>query len=308
MKQHSFFVYYVYTQSTMGIFYAILSALFFGLYIIPRKLSKQPPLEFCTTTALAFTFGSIALYVFQIFFGPYETLLNLNLIYAIFGGIAWATAFVLLVESIDKIGLARSNQWKNLQGPIGVLLALTILGESNTVNPILAILSGLAVFSSASMFNIIDEKQEKTVNKLGVFLALCSGLLFGIGSAINKYVTDNAGVYSQLVVWSSSVLVSLIIFQLWNKKFSLQLFRINKETLLGLTSGILYLGASLFMLLSFNLLESSIAFTIIQMNFAIVILLGIFIFKEFEIKENIPRLIAGFVLATIGILLLSASK
>jgi glucose uptake protein GlcU len=55
-------------------------------------------------------------------------------------------------------------------------------------------------------------------------------------------------------------------------------------------------------------MEASIAFTIIQMNFLVVILLGIFVFKEFKIKGNEARVAAGMLLAIVGVLLLSFAK
>jgi glucose uptake protein GlcU len=291
----------------LGIIFAAISSVFFGLYIIPRKLSKLPAIQFSTLMALGFSVGSALLYLLVMFFQKNETLKDADLWYAVFAGILWATALVLLVKSIDVIGLARSNQWKNLQGPIGVILALVVLNEYISVNVYFATGSGLAIFASALLFSIRSEDSVK-VDRMGILLAVMSGVLFGTVSLINKYVTDNAGIYSQQVVWSLSILGSLLAYQSLTGKFTKKLLKVNKEVAIGVGSGLLYLGASVFMLLAFSQIEASIAFTIIQMNFLVVILLGIFAFKEFRFKGNEFRILSGLMFAILGIILLSLAR
>lgn len=291
-----------------GVIFALLSAVLFGLYIVPRKLSKLPAVQFSTLMAFSFTIGSILLYVLQITIGNNEGLYDPDLWYAVLAGILWATALVLLVKSIDIIGIARSNQWKNLQGPVGVILALIILGEATSVNPWFAVLSGFAIFGSAVIFNISSDKHNKEANRRAIILAALSGVLFGTVSLINKHVTDSAGVYSQQVIWSISILLSLVTYQLVTNQWSGNLLKHGRDTFFGLSSGVLYLGASAFMLLSFERMEASIAFTIIQMNFIIVVLLGIFVFKEFSFKGNQIRILFGLIFATVGVILLSLAR
>src|SRR3989338_7213251 len=64
------------------------------------------------------------------------------LLWSLPAGIIWGTSFLLLILSIDRIGLSRSNQWKNLQGPVGVILSLIILAEYSTTNAFFAVLAG----------------------------------------------------------------------------------------------------------------------------------------------------------------------
>ena len=58
-----------------------------------------------------------------------ENLLNPHLLFACFGGIVYTIASTFVLSSIDKIGLAKANQWKSLQGPIGTFLILVLLSE-----------------------------------------------------------------------------------------------------------------------------------------------------------------------------------
>lgn len=288
---------------------ALITSVFFALYIIPRKLSKLPPIQFNTLLAAGFSAGSLLLYGLQMLLGNNEGLFNRVLLLAALAGVFWAMAIMALVKSIDHIGLARSNQWKNLQGPIGVTLSLLVLKEAQSVNPWLAVLSGLIIFLAAVALNIQPEQRAPKANTQGILLALFAGLMFGIVSMISKYVVDNAGVYCQNVWLSISILFSLLIYQFATTgKISTQMLNSKKELILGLSSGFLYVAASTFMFLSFQRIEVSIAFTIIQMNFIGVVGLGIFVFKEIEVRHNVARIALGLALAMLGVIVLSFAR
>ena len=291
-----------------GVIFAIITSVFFALYIAPRKLSKLPAIQFNTLMAFGFTVGSSLLYFIQVILGNNEGLFVKGILYALLAGLFWTIAIMSLVKSIDLIGLARSNQWKNLQGPIGVLLSLFFLGEAASVNPWLALTSGIAIFSAAAAFNIQNSKDVKSINRSGVMLALLAGLAFGIHSMVAKWLTDNVGVYNQLVYMSATILVLLLIVQIYQGELSKEMIKIKREVVLGIGSGLLYVGASAFMLLSFQRLEASIAFTIIQLNFIGVVGLGIFVFKEIDVKGNEKRLLTGSLLALLGVVLLAYSR
>lgn len=151
-----------------------------------------------------FFLSSVVLYLFQPVLGFDETI-NVNLLWSVLAGVVWAAGFVCFVKSIDAIGLARSNQWKNLQGPVGVILSLIILGEYAKTRPLFAVLAGTAVFLSAIAFTISSSKEEAKTNLNGIYLATASGVAFGLVTVINKHVVDTVGVYSQQVVWSAGI-------------------------------------------------------------------------------------------------------
>ena len=293
----------------VGIVFALLSSVFFGLYIIPRKFSKLSSVDFGIFMSSSYFLGSLFAYLFTVVFSTPEPIFNKILLFSALAGILWAVALVFFVSSIDLIGISRSNQWKNLQGPVGILLALVILGEFNSVNPIFAMLAGLFIFMSAITLNIRNLQNKKNNNK-GVVFAIMSGVLFGIVSLLNKIVTNGGGVFSQQVVWSMSILISLIVYKSLIMKQSLRKLSMfsSREKVIGISSGLLYFGASLFMLFAFKYLESSIAFNIVQLNFLFAVSLGIFYFKEINFREHYFRIILGLLFALFGIYLLSLSR
>lgn len=295
-------------MNTSGYIFAILSSVFFSLYVIPRKLSSQHPVYFSFFMSVGFLVGATILYLAKPLLGFNETI-SLILLWSVIAGVVWATGFVLFVKSIDIIGLAGSNQWKNLQGPVGVILSLVILNEWTKTNPIITVLAGIAVFLSALFFTISNSKEQAINNLKGVYLATTSGLAFGIVTVINKYVTTNVGVYSQQVVWSLSILISLVFYILSHKELSKNIKTIDiKNICMGLVAGFLYLGASFFMLQSYKYIPASVGFTIIQLNSIWTISIGIFVFKEIDIKKHYKKIFLGFIFSLIGIALLVFAK
>lgn len=286
----------------LGYLFAIISSLFFSFYVVPRKLSTLSPVQFSFLMSLGFFVSSLILFLFQPLIGFHE-IWSTTLLWSVVAGIIWATAFVCFVISIDLIGLSRSNQWKNLQGPIAVVGSLLILGEFTTTNPLFALLAACAIFLSALCFTI-SSGQAKHVVIRGIYLASLSALGFGTVAVIQKYVTSHVGVYSQQVVWSFSIAASLLIYMLLTKQLKNIRNSQKRDVLLGLGAGILYLGASLFQLLSYKYLAASIAFTVIQLNALWTIMIGIFIFREIHFGKFYKRIGLGFLLTLIGILFL----
>ena len=291
-----------------GYILAVISSLFFSLYVIPRKLSKLLPLYFSMLMGLGFFVSSVILYALQPILNFHETW-SLDLWWSVLAGIVWAAGFVSFVKSIDAVGLARSNQWKNLRGPVAVILSLIILGEHATTNPAFALLAGIAVFLSAVSFTISTSKQERKANLNGIYLATLSGLAFGFVTVINKHVTTEVGVYSQQIVWSLSIFLSIFVYTATQRRLRNGLMAITrKDAVLGLSAGVVYLGASFFMLQSYRYIPAAIGFTIIQLNAIWTIAIGIIVFKELDFRVNYRRIGLGFLFALLGIFLLAFAR
>lgn len=291
-----------------GYLLAVVSSIFFSLYVVPRKLSKQPALYFSLLMSAGFFVGSVVLYLCKPLLG-FNEVWSPALGWSVLAGVIWASGFLAFIKSIDAIGLARSNQWKNLQGPIGVILSLIILGEWARTNPLFAVLAGVAVFASAICLTVAKEKEERQARLSGIYLAALSGLAFGVVTVINKYVTTKVGVYSQQVVWSFCICLSLLVYAIFQKSWIKHVASITRQdAALSLGAGLLYLGASFFMLQSYRYIPASIGFTIIQCNAVWTILIGLFVFKEIDTKKYAGRIAVGFILTLLGIGLLVFAK
>jgi glucose uptake protein GlcU len=291
----------------LGFFLAVISSLFYSLYVVPRKLSKLKPLEFSFLMAIGFFASTTVLYLAQPLL-KFDEHMSIVLLWSVLAGVIWATAFVTFVKAIDVIGLSRSNQWKNLQGPVAAVLGLVILSEYKTTQPFFVLLAGLFVFVSALCFTISSSKKEAKANLSGVYLAALAGLGFGTVAVIQKYVTTRTGIYTQQLVWSFSIAGSLAIYTLATKQKLPRLQFSKPDVRLALGAGLLYLGASFFQLQSYKHLPASIAFTIIQLNTVWTIGIGVFYFSEISVNKHYKRLILGLLFAIAGIASLTLAR
>lgn len=290
----------------MGYLFAIISSLFFTCYIVPKKLSKQTPIKYSLFMGLGFFVVSIIMYLFHKILenNSSETLLNPILVLSGLGGILWLIGSIFFLGAIDKIGLSRSNQWKNLQGPIGSILILLCLSEFMQTKVFFIILAIFFILLSAMLFTI-KKREEKIIDKKGIFYAIFSALFFGINALIQKYATNHGLIYSQQVYFSGFVFLSALVY-LWIKekdRKTLKDFK-NRNNLLGMVGGAIYFFASFFSTLAYQYIPGSIAFTIVQLNAVWTVLVGILIFKEINFKENWGRILLGILLAIIGVIML----
>jgi glucose uptake protein GlcU len=290
----------------LGYGFAIISSLFFTLYIIPKKLSKQKPMYYTMFMGLGFFIVSLLFYIGHCIInkGNAEAIFHPVLLTSAFGGILWMLGSLFFLTSIDKIGLSRSNQWKNLQGPIGSTLILIFFAEFLTTNFVYIMLAIVTIFISAILFTIKKEEQKKIEIK-SVGYAVISAVFFGTNALIMRFATREGFLYAQQLYFSAFVFISAVVYLLIKEKKINELKNIsNKKNLLGVIGGAIYYFASYFSASSFKYIEGSIGFTIVQLNGVWTILVGILIFKEIDFKKNWLRIVIGILFAVTGVIML----
>jgi glucose uptake protein GlcU len=295
---------------TTGYIIALICSVFFSLYVIPKKLSKASPLVYTLFVGLGFAAASLVSYVVSgLITGQFDDLLHPAAIFPILLGIIWMTGSMLFVTAIDRIGLSRSNQWKNLQGPIGALLCLVIFDEWMQTRVEFVLLAIATITISAYLFTI-KKSSQKQFDRKGVLLAVASGFLFGAGALLQKTaVAEGLGTQAHNLYFSLFTFIAAAVFVLFKFRNLKVLGQIKqKDNWLGVLGGALYFFASLGAIISYNIIPASIAFTIIQFNAVWTILIGVLIFKEINWRKHWLRLLLGIVLAVISIGLLVLAR
>jgi glucose uptake protein GlcU len=246
-----------------------------------------------------------------------ENLLNPWHLLTVLRGFVWVLGMAAYNLAIDKIGITRFNQWKNIQGPVGSLLILFIVADTVTGVKVLYLLLGVAVmFVSALMFQIRSDvfatnhtnRHELLISKntkSGIAFALFSGVCFGVTALLNSVVSTPAIVgdkftFAQLLYHSTSlILFSVIAYMImWKQRFK-DILKINKTILLPFTAGAMFLVATLLTIYSYRMIPNAVAWSITQLNMFWTVIIGIFILKEVNFKQHWRRLSAG-VLTAIG--------
>ena len=289
-----------------GILFAVIVSVLFAVYAVPRKYSKQNATLYTMWVGVAYLVGSVVVCsaVWGLGLREQENLLSPWHVLTALRGVVWVCGIVSFNIAIDKIGLTRFNQWKNFQGPIGTLLMLAFLNEVTGSKVLWLLLGMTAMFISAVLFTIKSDNGSKQSNKSGILFALLAAACFGVTAFINKIITNQGFIYSQLLYHSLSVVVSAAIIFVIQKRKPKEIGRLSRENWLPVISGAMYLTATILSIFSYTLIAGSVSWSITQLNAVWTILIGIFVFKEVSFKKHWPRIITGFIFAFVAIILL----
>ena len=317
-----------------GVIFSLIVSVLFAVYAVPRKFSKQNPALYTMWVGAAYFAGSVAVCSAVWGFGlrEQENLLDTRHLLSALRGLVWVCGTASFNIAIDKIGLVRFNQWKNFQGPIGTLLMLAFLDEVVGAKVVWLLLGMTAMFFSAVLFTINWErvtwgrgrpacKFQKTRSVetrhalslplwfcnypppaiTGILYALLAAACFGFTAFINKIVTNQGFIYSQLPYHSLSVVVAAAIIFIIQTGKPREIFRVSRECLLPAMSGAMFLAATILSIFSYTMIAGGVAWSITQLNAVWTILIGIFIFREVSFRKHRRRIISGFAFAMAAI-------
>lgn len=287
----------------LGVLFAVIVSVLFAVYAVPRKFSTQQAVLYTMWTGVAYFIGSAAICSVVWGFGlcKQEDLLSGWHLLTALRGVIWVCGIASFNIAIDKIGLARFNQWKNFQGPIGTLLMLAFINEVAGQKVIWLLLGMTAMFVSAVLFTIKSDNGGNRSNLGGILHALFAAVCFGVTAYINKIITMQGFLYSQLLYHSLSVVVSAAVIFFIQTRKAKELLRFSHENRLPAASGAMFLAATILSIFSYTMISGGVSWSITQLNAVWTILIGIFIFKEVSFKKHLLRIMAGFAFAVAAI-------
>ena len=293
----------------LGIVFAFIVSLIYSVYAIPRKFSKQHPTLYTMWLGIAYLIGSlifviVAVYIFG--FIEKENIFDFSVHWAsIARALVWTMGMVTFNIAIDKIGLFKFNQWKNIQGPIGSILMLTLLVNDVVSDKVIWVILGMIVMLvSATLFTIKQDGDDKKTTKTGILLALFAGVCFGIGAYFNKWVSIQGYIYCQMLYHSFFIVLFAATFYMFQAKRPKDIFKVEKRVFLPAITGLLFMTATILNIFSYRWISGSISFSITQLNVFWTMLIGIVLFKEISFKKHWLRISTGVVLAIEAIILL----
>jgi len=324
----------------LGFIFAIIVSVLFAVYAVPRKHSKQNVILYTMWMGIAYFIGTIILIsiIWGFGFEQPENLASPWHLLTILRGFIWVLGMAAYNLAIDKIGLTRFNQWKNIQGPVGSILILLIvipaLGLEISGIKLLYLFLGITVmFISAFLFqiktdgelaakNIGDEikaPEDTSARKntvLGIIFALFCGVCFGVTALLNSYVSQPALVgerftFAQLLYHSTSLIVfSILVYMIMGnnvnepstvKQRFKDIFKTNKKTWLPVIAGGMFMVATLLTIYSYRMIDNNaIPWSITQLNVFWTILIGVFVYREVSFKQHWLRLCTGTLMAFVA--------
>jgi hypothetical protein len=137
-----------------GFVFSLLVSVLFAVYAAPRKYSKQHVVLYTMWMGIAYFVGTIMLIaiVWGLGFEEPENLINPWHLLTVLRGLIWVLGMAAYNRAIDKIGLTRFNQWKNIQGPVGSLLILFVVADMVVGIKVFFLLLGMLVMFCSALF------------------------------------------------------------------------------------------------------------------------------------------------------------
>jgi glucose uptake protein GlcU len=166
----------------LGFALAGLTALAFGLYMVPRRFSRSSSADFSTCMGI----GIAVTLAVPVLAGAGVFVLR-GFLLALGSGVVFALATHLFVLAVDRLGLTRATPVKNLAGIFGTLFGLTLLGEYRGAGSalILELVAGsLLIAAGAYLIGGMTGSREELAHNgradaTGFALALVSAACFG---------------------------------------------------------------------------------------------------------------------------------
>jgi len=290
----------------VGVVYSIIVSILFSLYAIPRKWSKQNVVSYMFFLGLTFSAVSIVFFlcVNWTSIGYRENLFSSWQLLSALVGVLWFFGGVFLNKAIDKIGISKSGEWKNLQGPLGSLFMLLFLGEYSSVNIPLTLAGMILIFVSACVLTIERDQMSKKDRAYGITYACLSAVMFAAQTTLTKLLTNKGFIYSKTIYFALFVMITALVVYLIKYQKTEPLSWKNNDNKYPLIAGTIYGFAAIFNVLAYVYLAGSIAFSIISLNSIWTILIGVFYFKEIDYKQNWLKILIGIILAALSIVCL----
>ncbi len=284
-----------------GLLLAVLSAVAFGLYMVPRRFSAAGQRDFSAALGL----GALVALGLPLPFtaGPFSWQ---GLGIAFLGGLSFAAGSQLFVMSVDALGITRATPVKNLTGVFGTLFGIAILGEyrHSGAGVLLELVAGsiLTAFGAYLIGGIGQKTAAGTApiaRRKGFLLALGAAVGFGFYLVPLRLAAPLGTGYGYLGL-GLGALVGLTL----PRAAALLRMPVREIGLGALSGALLALGVQLAAPAA-NIVGLSVAWPITQLNTFVALGAGILWLHEHDLRSVRGRLAAASLATALGIVLLA---
>ena len=153
-------------EQIIGYLLAIMTSVFFSIYVIPKKIVKEKTMYYTAFLTLGFFATSAFIYAFFKITGICKEIVSIQVaITLMVRGLLWFLSLYIYALAIDKIGVSRAIQYQSLKTPFGVVLTLFFLQEFLVTNVVTITLATVLILSSAILLTI-KKVPDKKIDKI----------------------------------------------------------------------------------------------------------------------------------------------
>lgn len=286
----------------LGIILALLTAIFWGSYVVPMVKLKESP--FLIVSVLTTTTFIVSLILYFILLPG----LTINIIFfGLIAGFFWSLAQIYYLIGLKKTKFGRfyaisSSTQILLNFIFGIIIFNEILG-GGLVNFLMAFIGILLLIVGVYYVSSIREKGKSELSKMGLFLALLSAFLWSLQFVSIR--SANADPFSLVVPMTLGMSITSWAYTLLeDRRISASISTLKMSSL----SGIVWVIGNYLGIFAINEIGLARAFAITQTANLVAVLWSILYFKEFLERKNIFLLIVSAILIILGAGLMAFAK
>jgi glucose uptake protein GlcU len=293
----------------VGLLIALACAVLFGLYMAPRKLCTMRSIPFL----LSMVVGVImALAVAWQIGGRPMVAHGADRWLSLLTGSLWSLGTLFFVLGVSRLGLAVATTIKNTTAVWGALAGIVLFGEGAHTEPVTCIVGSALIALSAGALGRIGAQRdaEQGISVPGVVFSLLASLAYAAYTIPMKVVHNHGVSYLEVtfLMGFGAALTALLIFAAVDRRFGEWMRLPWREHALAMLAGIIWSAAVLTMTAAFDMVGLAVTWPIANVNTVFAVALGVWVFREIEMKRHGRMLWLGLCSAVLGVGLLGLSK
>lgn len=290
---------------------ATLALIFFGLYMVPRKLTGMRDLPFVLSMSLGIVLTT-ALASLLVHRTPLLTGQGLGQWYALVCGPLWYAGVLFYSISVSEMGLTLATPIKNTTAVLGTVIGLAVFAEWQETRPVEALLGSALVVVSAVLISRTGEAdcRRSCLSVRGIIAALGAAVFFASYTIPFKDAqrahldTISLVGYMGFGILATALIVSAVAREDLRGWWRTPL----REHGYAALCGALWVIASFAMSEAIRRIGLAITWPFTNLNTIVTVACGILIFHEINVRKFWKVLVLGIVVGVIGVALLGVAR
>lgn len=295
----------------VGFGYAVAALILFGLYMVPRKLTKLRDLPFVLSMCLGVVVSIIAASLLIHGVPLVHTGARSEMLGFLCGPV-WYLGVLFYTISVTRMGLTLATPIKNTTAVLGNLVGLIYFAEWRETQPVPAVIGSLLVVVSAWIISRTSENHEKrsTISAAGVTAALLAALFFS-AYTVPFRIAQTEGIDTVTLVaymGLGTLAGALVAFALLDRDWRGWVRIPLREHGYAALCGAIWVVAVIAMAEAIRHIGLAITWPFTNLNMIVTIACGILIFHEINVRKFGKVLALGMVVGVLGIALLGVAR
>lgn len=290
---------------------ATLALVFFGLYMVPRKLTALRDLPFALTMSIAVVASAMLISLFM-YGTPLRDAAPAGRWLAFTCGPLWYVGALAYTVSVTRMGLTLATPIKNTTAVLGTLVGLIVFAEWRETRPLPAIAGALLVVLSAVLISQTGERNGRRshLTTTGLIAAIAAAIFFASYTAPFK-MAQQAGLDAVTLIGTMGLgilLAAVIAFAVADGNWQRWLFASPADHAWAGLCGVFWVIASLCMAGSIQRIGLAVTWPFTNLNAIVTVACGILIFREISVRKYWGLLTLGLVVGVVGVGLLGVAR